>query len=135
MKFRGFCCDAFHLRDWILFADGQTQAIQDAVSDFIKKGNPKPSSMDLAMCADIANGFKHGKLTHPKVFTPGGPAEIVEHTQGARFPMTLPFHFSANHWKIRLRATGDEYYALNVAKDAVDAWDAWLPKNGLPLPS
>ena len=87
------------------------------------------------MCADIANGFKHGKLNHPKVYTPGGPAEVVEHTQGATIPVTIPFHLSANHWKIRARQSGYERYALDVAKDAVDAWDAWLlAANGLSLP-
>lgn len=129
-----FCCDAFHLKDWIYYADGQTQTIKDAVSKFLPKGDPKPPSLALAMCADIANGFKHGKLTYPTFYTPGGPAEVVEHTQAARFPMKLPFHFSANHWKIRALASGDEYYALDVAKDSVDAWDAWLPSNSLPLP-
>jgi hypothetical protein len=129
-----FCCDAFHLHDWIYYADGQTQKIKDAVSHFLPKGHPHPPSLALAMCADIANGFKHGRLTHKKVYTPGGPAEVVEHTQGARLPATFPFHFTANHWKIRTLATGVEYYALDVAKDAVAAWDAWLPKNGLPLP-
>ena len=130
-----FCCDAFHLRDWILNADGLSQNIKDAVEKFVPKGNPNPPSLALAICADIANGFKHLNLTHPKVYTPGGPAEVVEHTQGSTFPRTFPHHFSANHWKIRTRVTGVEYNALDIAKDAVDAWDAWLPNNGLPLPT
>lgn len=131
-----FCCDAFHLKDWILNANGLPQSIEGAVRAFLPKGHPNPPSLALAMCADIANGFKHGALTHPNCYTPGGPAEVVEHTQGARLPATLPFHFTANHWKIRARASasGNEHYALDVAKDAVDAWDAWLPTHGLPLP-
>jgi hypothetical protein len=130
-----FCCDAFHLKDWIYNADGQTQTIKDAVSKFLPKGDQNPPSLALAMCADIANGFKHGALTHPKYYTPGGPAEVVEHGQGATFPWTFPIHSSANSWRIRTRASGQEYNALDVAADAVAAWDAWLPNNGLPLPS
>ncbi len=130
-----FCCDAFHLKDWVINADNQTQAVIDAVMKFLPKGVSNPPSLALAMCADVANGFKHGGLTHPKCYTPGGPAEVVEHTQGATFPMTFPFHFSANHWKVRARASGVEHDALTVAKDAVDAWDTWLPSNGLALPT
>lgn len=130
-----FCCDAFHLKDWIESAYYDTPRIKDAVNAFLPKFHPNPPSLDLAMCADIANGFKHGSLTHPKWYTPGGPAEVVEHRKGAPIPSTVPFHIDANHWTIRLFESGAEYDALTVAEGAVAAWDAWLPANDLPLPS
>ncbi|MEB4211729.1 hypothetical protein [Mycobacterium sp. 94-17] len=130
-----FCCDAFHLRDWITNAD---QTLKDArkaaLNAFLPKNDQNPRALALAKCADIANGFKHGGLDQG-FYTPGGPAEIVEHVQGVTFPKTFPANFSANHWKIRAIVSGVEDDALDVARDAVAEWDWWLPNNGLWVPS
>jgi hypothetical protein len=132
-----FCCDAFHLKDWIINADDQKPEIQQAVRAFLPKNHADPPSPALAMCADIANGFKHGGVDPDRYgcYTPGGPAEIVKHSKGASIPAPVPHHLSGNHWTIRAQASGKERYGLHVAKEAVDAWDAWLPTNGLALPS
>lgn len=129
-----FCCDAFHLRDWVRFSSSLDQSIRDDVLKlFDVTGNPATASVALAACADIANGSKHLVLTR-QPYTPGGPAEVTGHTQGARFPMTLPFHFAANHWTINVG--GDEHDALMLAARAVADWDTWLTGHGLlPLPT
>ncbi|MBB5166710.1 hypothetical protein [Mycobacterium sp. AZCC_0083] len=128
-----FCLDAFHLRDWIQNASTLTQAVRDDVRHLFRSSTqPQQVSSALAACADIANGTKHLVLTHPP-YTPGGPAEVTGQTQGARFPMTLPFHFAANHWTINVG--GAEHDALDLANRAVADWDAWLTARGIALPT
>ena len=39
-----FCCDAFHLRDWLLNANGLPPSIEGAVRAFLPKGHPNPPS-------------------------------------------------------------------------------------------
>jgi hypothetical protein len=40
-----FCCDAFPLKDWIINADNQTQAIVDSVSALLPNGGRNPPSL------------------------------------------------------------------------------------------
>jgi hypothetical protein len=128
-----FCCDALHLRDWVR-ASGLSQAIRDDVWNlFSVAGQPATASLALAACADIANASKHLVLTK-RPYTPGGHATVTDQTQGARFPMTLPVHFAAVHWKVDVG--GVEHDAVDLATQAVADWDAWLTGVGLlPLPT
>lgn len=127
-----FCSDALNLRDWIQNSS-LPQSVKDDVRHLFRSStNPQTVSTALAACADIANGSKHLVLTHPP-YSAGGPAQVTGQSQGARFPMTLPFHFAANHWTIDVG--GVEHDALTLAGAAVADWDAWLTGHGVPLPS
>ncbi|OMC05601.1 hypothetical protein A5733_19685 [Mycobacterium sp. NS-7484] len=128
--FYHFCCDVFHLKDWIIECEQVSSGVRSAARDFLRKNRPEipESEAALAACADIANASKHLKLNHGS-YTPGGPAEPTKQVQGATFPMKLPFHFSANHWRIRVGE--DERDALELATEAVAAWDRWLHEYGL----
>ena len=123
-----FCCDALHLRDWILNA-GLGQSIDDDVRQLFRSST---ASVALAACADIANGSKHLVLTRPP-YTPGGPAQVTKQSRGAKLPATLPIYLGANHWTIDVG--GVEHDALNLAHQALADWDAWLTGHGLTPPT
>jgi hypothetical protein len=128
-----FCCDAFHLRDWISTSTSLAQNIRTDVRNLFGVRNNAPgASTALAACADIANASKHLVLTSPP-YTHGKHAEIVGQTQGATLPAKLPFHFGANHFKIDVG--GVQRDALDVATDAIADWDAWLTGHGVSLPT
>lgn len=129
-----FCCDAFHLRDWIDKSASLAQDIRRGVWNlFDVQNNPTGASRALAACADIANSSKHLILTRP-AYTPGGHAEVVDQTQGANFPKRFPIHFSANRFKIDV-GRGVHWDAVDVAAEATANWDAWLTSHGVPLPT
>jgi hypothetical protein len=130
-----FCCDAWHLKDWIV---SQSTVLNQSIKDdvwtlFDYKKHPHTASTALMACADIANSSKHLELTK-RFYTSGGPAEVTDQSQGAKFPMTFPFHFAANHWTIDVG--GDEYDALDLSTQAISDWDTWLTGHSLlPLPT
>jgi hypothetical protein len=126
-----FCCDAFHLKDWIKEERALLQSVRDAVEKFIDKKNPNPPSIALAACADIANGVKHYHLKKGS-YTRGKQAEVVEHSAGITLPFTLAASF-ANYWVIDIR--GRRWDALELAAQAVEDWDTWLTDHGVPLPT
>jgi hypothetical protein len=109
-----------------------SQAIREDVRHLFRSTtNPQRVSVALAACADIANGSKHLVLTKPP-YTPGGPAQVTEQTQGGRFPATFPINFGANHWTIDVG--GVEHYALDLAATAIADWDTWLTGHQIALP-
>lgn len=70
-----FCCDVFHLRDWIAADVGNdpsypdnTKMVTEQLNNVIKK------SVELATCRDIANGSKHLILREPS-FVEGMPSK------------------------------------------------------------
>lgn len=130
-----FCCDAWHLKDWIVSKSTVlNQPIKDDVwTLFDYNKHPQTASTALMACADIANGSKHLELTKT-FYTPGGPAKVTRQSQGVTLPFTLPGNLAANHWTIDVG--GVDHDALNLAADAVADWDRWLTgHNLLPLPS
>jgi hypothetical protein len=127
-----FCSDALNLRDWIQNSPTWSQADRYDVRHLFRSSTaPQKVSRALAACADVANGSKHLVLTHPP-YTSGGPAEVTGQSQGARFPMKLPFHFAANHWRIDVG--GVDHDAFNLATQAVADRDTWLAGRGITLP-
>ncbi|OMC38333.1 hypothetical protein A5740_27320 [Mycobacterium sp. GA-1841] len=126
-----FCCDVFHLKDWITECEQVGADVRSAARQVLPKKNLSeiPQSVAaIAACADIANASKHLKLNHGS-YTPSGPAEPTKQVQGAKFPRSLPFHFAATHWTIRVGE--DERDVLELATEAVAAWDSWLHEYGL----
>lgn len=93
-----FCCDAFHLRDWIAATLGIDEATMKIIARQIDTDVIVPSP-ELSACCDIANGFKHLTL-HRRSYvtrTNQGYAELVSHgvTIGVP-PMRLYVGTSAN---------------------------------------
>lgn len=80
-----FCTDAFHLRDWIAAAGVDRDQFADDKA-FEKTLNARIRQLDrelfkrsaeLAACRDIANGYKHLKLTGPSFLPDGEHSEVV----------------------------------------------------------
>lgn len=130
-----FCCDAFHLRDWIR-AD-LPQHENDLQTLF-------QSSTALSACADIANGSKHLKLTGTP-HTPGGHAVVAQKgtviTPGPAHlyllsgdtPPPEPTEevgTTQTTFKIDAGQNGT-FDALELASQAVNDWDNWLNARGL----
>jgi hypothetical protein len=72
-----FCCDVLHLRDWILAVfddDPEKQALTAELKLLL-------TTPELAACRDIANGFKHFRLSGESYLTGTrvGHAKVVQH--------------------------------------------------------
>jgi hypothetical protein len=129
-----FCCDAWHLKDWIISESSPVSppVKKDVWTLFDHNKHPRTTSDALMACADIANATKHLDLTQ-RIYTPGGPAEVTSQTQGITFPAPFPWNFGANHWTIPVG--GVEHDALALAAQAIADWDTWLTGHELlPLP-
>jgi hypothetical protein len=125
-----FCADAYHLKDYIKNTPNQAPAIQRDVELLCsKKTNPNASTA-LAICGDIANGFKHLDLKTSK-FQPGGEAGVTKQEAGIRLPATLPAYFT---YHFTIEADGKTYSEIKVADDALADWDAWLTGHSFSLP-
>lgn len=131
--FYHFCCDAFHLRDWIANSS-LPQNVRDDLPRLLNT-NGTGTSVALSACADIANGFKHLVLTKRSYITgtTTGHAEVVDQIQGAKLPFQLPVNLGANHFTIDVG--GVQRDGLDLADDAIADWDAWLTNHGVPLPT
>jgi antitoxin component HigA of HigAB toxin-antitoxin module len=126
-----FCADAYHLKDYIKNTPNQTQAIETSV-EHLCDATKANASTALAICADVANGFKHLDLKTSK-FPPGGEAEVKKQEAG----VTLPFRLGAAHftYHFTIEADGNTYSEIKVAEDAIGDWDTWLTGQGFALPS
>lgn len=125
-----FFADAFHLKDHVKNTTGQTDTIRKSVELLFNVRDSPSASVHLAICADIANGFKHLRLDRPRFES---PAEIT----GQRPAVTLPFRLGAAHftYHFTIEADGVTYSETEVAEGAVAAWDDWLTANGFTLPA
>jgi hypothetical protein len=75
-----FCCDVFHLRDWIAADLGTDEASTKRIAQRLNDDVIFPSP-ELSACCDIANGSKHLTLTQNSYVTreKQGHAEVVNH--------------------------------------------------------
>lgn len=85
-----FCCDAFHLRDWIAATLGTDEATTKANTKQINQELIK-ASPELSACCDIANGFKHYVLHHKSYVTGAklGHAQVVGEALTISMPMII----------------------------------------------
>ncbi|MCT7369594.1 hypothetical protein [Mycolicibacterium llatzerense] len=124
-----FCADAFHLRDWIAAAAVDREQFDNAKA-FNKALDARVKQLDkelfkrspaLAACRDIANGYKHWKLTTP-TFLPGG-----EHSEliGRAFEMDFKKpHQSKSTYTVQVGEHRIE--AQELSGLAMGTWDVWF---------
>ncbi|BBY24129.1 hypothetical protein MSTO_43340 [Mycobacterium stomatepiae] len=132
--FYHFCCDAFHLRDWI-GASRLADKTKDDLSQLLnRKGTG--SSNALSICADIANGSKHLRLTHDSYITGGkrGHARVIAQERGSRLPLTLPFRIGGGNFFTIAGVRGARVDGLDIANNAIADWNAWLKAHRVRLP-
>ena len=120
-----FCVDAYHLKDWI--KHGRSQAVKDSVERLFDVRNNPPV---LAICSDIANGYKHLHLDGPR-FHPA--ADIVSQQPAVTLPFRLGEAQFTYHFTIE--ADGKTYTERDIANGAIAEWKSWLTGNGFSLPT
>jgi hypothetical protein len=132
-----FCSDALNLRDWIV--EDLPRRHGRSASKLIRR------SKALAACADVANGSKHLRVTSTS-YTTGtnaGHAEVVQQeTRISPAPAWLsrtgapppPDYPTTGTTQFRLKVdagANGTFDAVDLARQAVDDWEAWLRSRGL----
>jgi hypothetical protein len=119
-----FFQSCFHLKDW-LRNDPQSGVGVKEVERYVA------SDQSLSLCGDVANGSKHLLLTTPRV---GGGARVsaqhvdINVTDGVMGTADRGTSFRAAY----VISDGQrEFDALKVARDAMQAWDAFFSNKGL----
>ena len=134
--FYHFCCDALNLRNWIKNSRLQRNNIQADLSRLLnKKGTG--SSDALSVCADIANGSKHLKLTQEAYITgkKRGHARVIAQKRGSRLPLKLPFRLGGANYFTIAGVRGAHVDGLRVANNAIADWNAFVKSHGVRLPT
>ncbi|MEU4292111.1 hypothetical protein AB0E63_28130 [Kribbella sp. NPDC026596] len=135
-----FYMDAYHLKDWI-GNDPAAGTASTSVEDFVK------ATATLRLCADLANGAKHLKLTSTKTgdmqtgissqsiivqpgtvraratVNDGGPITATENVP-ADDPMPALHSWEAT-------SAGKMHDLVALADDVVATWTAWLQQQHL----
>ena len=119
-----FCCDAFHLRDWIAATVGTDPNSRKATARQLDNELIKPSP-ELSACRDIANGFKHLILDSPSYVTGTnqGHSEVV--SQG--------IHISPAPERIHITSVAT--FRLTHPDGSIDADPAAPPPPPAPAPA
>jgi hypothetical protein len=131
-----FCGDALNLRDWV--KTDLPRRHGRAAYRLIKHSKP------LSACADIANGSKHLMLR--QWYTRKGPAKVSARSvtiyartarayAGAGAPVPIaPEETEEGSVQISFEIDAGpkkQYDALDLAEQAVNAWNTWLSRRGL----
>jgi hypothetical protein len=106
-----------HLKDWLGndLSSGITRDDGDSLID---------RSTTLQLCADLANGSKHFKLTRRT--RTGDPATGI-----ARNDVTVFVGTGTSAHRFYVQSAGTEYDVLQLAEDAVVEWHKFLSDQGL----
>ena len=121
-----FFVDAYQLRDWI------KSELPAKKADVEKVINDTPT---LSLCADLANGAKHFRLGPVDRYQPRtGDVDTAIVSQSATVrPAPVGSGRSAaaplHSWSVS--SGGEDYDALELACQVVQAWDVWLGDQGL----
>jgi len=120
--FYAFFVWCFHLKDWLKHDSGLDAKIGADAEDFVN------SNRWLRICADIANGSKHLRFTRPARIDAGARVE----TTTVKFDTAgfSPEAFLSQDF-IVVPADGTTWIAVEIAKNAVAAWDNFLGTRGL----
>ncbi len=136
--FYHFCCDALNLHDWIEKSRLADKTIADLDLLLTTDRNRRGTSLALSVCADIANGSKHLKLTRKSYITgkKRGHARVIAQERGSRLPLKLPFRLGgANYFEIYGGRGARSLDGLKVANDAIADWNAWLKSHRMRPPT
>ncbi len=115
---RAFFENCLHLRDWIL-NDERSGNARKAVKDFVN------IMQCMQLCADIANSYKHLKLTRKprsKHYPTSGPRTFDPKLGGASPSIRIRYTVAT--------ASGPRD-AFQLATECVEAWKAFLWHHGL----
>jgi hypothetical protein len=105
-----------HLKDWL--QNDPSSGIAKAAGDSLING-----STTLQVCADLANGSKHLKLTSSRT---GDPSTTI-----ARNDATVFVGTGTSAHRFYVESAGVEYDVLHLAEDATAEWHKFLSGQGL----
>jgi hypothetical protein len=105
-----------HLKDWL--RNDPSSGVTKAAGDFLIKG-----STTLQLCADLANGSKHLKLTTSRS---GDLSTTI-----ARNDVTVFVGTGTSAHRFYVASDGREYDVLQLAEDATAQWHEFLSSQGL----
>jgi hypothetical protein len=112
---QSFCESVHHLKDWL--GNDPSSGVTKADGDRLING-----SLVLQLCADLANGSKHLKLTGSR--TGDLPTTIT------RNDVTVFAGTGTSAHRFYVESAGTEYDVLQLAEAAVDEWTAFSPVEG-----
>lgn len=110
-----FFDSAFHLRDWL----ASTEAIERQALDAFFEAN-----VELGICRDIANGFKHHTITRQSV---DGEFAIVNQYVPPRWPSQ--HKYPNGEWTVL--ADGHQFSLAELADRVVELWSQFISSQGL----
>jgi len=105
-----------HLKDWL--RNDPASGVTGADGDSLINGSPV-----LRLCADLANGSKHLRLTSSRT---GDTSTTI-----ARNDVAVIVGTGTSAHRFYVVSAGVEYDALDVAEEAVDEWTNFLSGRGL----
>jgi len=111
-----FFQDCYHLKDWIKNDPNIPYDVKGETEYYVK------NNKELRICADLANRSKHLKL----ILEPREDADITNRSVN----IIVGPEPSTREVTITLR-NGCKFTALEVAREAVKAWESFLSKNNL----
>jgi hypothetical protein len=122
-----FSVTAYHVKDWLREHPGASFSTTD-VEDWI------PQHESLSICRDICNASKHRKIKKYKPVTASLTASVMpavsvvmKFGEGGLSAPPTPKRFRVK----AVLADGKRIDVLQVAKDAVTAWEAFFNRHGL----
>ena len=105
-----------HLKDWL--GNDPSSGVTRAAGDALINASPV-----LQLCADLANGSKHFKLTRART---GDTSTTI-----ARNDVTVFVGTGTSAHRFYVQSAGAEYDVLQLAEDAVAEWSKFLAGKGL----
>jgi hypothetical protein len=111
-----FFIHCYHVKDWLIH-DEKLSITKNNVDEYIK------NNRELSVCADLANGLKHCRLTH-KTWTEDQP-----HVSGSeRLVSKFSEEPSIMSCKYRIMSNNKTLDALTLAKECVQLWRDFFAK-------
>jgi hypothetical protein len=125
-----FFQNCWHLKDWIKNDDQVPPAIRTGVEG-AAMGHP-----ELMICADLANGTKHLKLTQaPRAGTGAKPTrrifDVMIYESLSQPEQPPPFKLRITYFVDR--GDGTEVEALELARCCITQWETYLTGQGLSI--
>jgi hypothetical protein len=124
-----FFQNCYHLKDWLRNDPSVATVVSDLEDVLLgPKTDRSSGSLPFQLCADLALGSKHLKVTTPKVdsATQIGKRHFDVNVYSGGEPRS-----STLAVKYEVHAGGKVYDAYTVATDSIDTWNRYLRDRGL----
>lgn len=108
---------ALHLRDWL----AATRAVEECALELFFKSN-----VELGICRDLANGFKHHTITRPSL-----DAQFAIVNQYV--PPNWPSRHSYPNGEWTVLADGRQFGLVELTERVVELWSRFVASQGLSL--